>query len=127
MSIEGLIGSALVVTLTLLIIVLPLLRRPGTQIVDELQIEKARERLNMYYQRVLRNVRDLDEDHDLGKIPGDDYAAERELWLSRGVQALKALDDLEARALSFDATDDNQLERAIDDAIELAIQKAKLA
>jgi hypothetical protein len=125
-SIEGLIGGALVVTITLIVIALPFLRRPGAPNADA-DAERARERLQLYYQRVLRNIRDLDEDHDLGKIPADDYTAEREGWIQRGAQALKALDDLNARALHLSAPDDMGLDRAIDDAIEAAVEKAKRA
>ena len=59
---------------------------------DDPLLEKQRERLLIYYERVLRNIRDLDEDHALGKIDEDEYTREREEWAQRGVQVLQALD-----------------------------------
>ena len=126
MSFEGLVLGALIVTFTLLVIVYPLLRHPPQSDLSNARSEKARERLNVYYQRVLRNLRDLDEDFDLGKISVDDYAADRDAWMLRGVQALKALDDLKFQGDSLlNASDDSSLDQAINDAIETAVQKAK--
>ncbi len=39
-------------------------------------------------------MRDLDEDQSTGKIQPDAYEQERQLWAQRGVQILKALDEL---------------------------------
>ncbi|MDX2161879.1 MAG: hypothetical protein SF162_11185 [bacterium] len=126
MSIEGLILGAILVTLTLLIIAAPLIARPEQRSTEDILIEKQRERLTVYYERALRNIRDLDEDHALGKIDPADYAADRELWMQRGVQALKALDELAARRLIAMQGDDNaSVDQAIHEAIEAAVQKAR--
>ena len=124
MSIEGLIVSLVLVALAVLAVVLPLLRpesRPAEM--DAIQIEKQRERLLVYYERVLTNLRDLDEDHATGKMPDADYAAEREDWMLRGIAVLRALDELQDHSIIQTAVrDDAALDEAIDSAIEQAIQ-----
>ncbi|MBK9750178.1 MAG: hypothetical protein IPO91_25860 [Chloroflexi bacterium] len=120
MSIEGVVFGLFMIAVVALLIALPLFSRPQT---DQLA-DKQRERLQLYYERVLRNLRDLDEDHALGKIEDDAYGAERALWVDRGVQVLKALDVPAERAMIAPTpADDVAVDRAIDDAIEAAIQR----
>jgi hypothetical protein len=120
MSIEGVVFGLFMIAVVALLIALPLFSRPQT---DQLA-DKQRERLQLYYERVLRNLRDLDEDHALGKIEDDAYAEERALWVDRGVQVLKALDVPAERAMIAPTpADDVAVDRAIDDAIEAAIQR----
>jgi hypothetical protein len=90
MSIEGLIGGAVLLLLTLFVVAQPLLGRrangaPITQRIDELTTE---------YDRILNNLRDLEEDFNTGKLQEADYLADREIWTQRGVETLKALDEL---------------------------------
>lgn len=128
MSIEGLLIGAALVTLVGVIVLLPLLRRPQPRPPTDLLLEKQRERLLIYYERALRNLRDLDEDFALGKIEPEVYAADRELWAERGVQALKALDTLAERSmLAQTEADDTAVDRAIDAAIETAVRRAREA
>jgi len=47
----------------------------------------------------------------------DDYALEREEWVQRGIQVLKALDNLQTHSITT-VTDD----AAVDEAIEAAIR-----
>ena len=120
MSIEGVVFGLFMIVVVALLIALPLFSRPPA---DQLA-DKQRERLQLYYERVLRNLRDLDEDHALGKIEDDAYAEERVLWVDRGVQVLKALDVPAERAMIAPTpADDVAVDRAIDDAIEAAIQR----
>lgn len=121
MSIPGLIIS-LIITLALLIFVVwPLLRRDATRTAPAI-IDRHRARAIAYYERVLTNIRDLDEDHQTGKISEDEYQAEREVWVGRGVQILKLLDELDH---NHPLTDDPGADdAAIDDAITQTIEKA---
>jgi hypothetical protein len=128
MSIQGLLFALLLALFVLAWIGMPLLERKkaGT---DESPPEKQRERLLVYYERVLRNIRDLDEDHALGKIEEAEYAQEREAWTQRGAQVLEALDalgetapELMRKATPSAATEDNA-DAAIDDAIEAAVKR----
>ncbi len=123
MSIEGLIISVILLTITLLLVVFPLFQRENAFTADEALLQKQRERLLVYYERVLTNIRDLDEDHATGKMPDDDYAYEREDWVQRGIQVLRALDTLHDETLiTVAVVDDAAVDEAIDHAIEDAIQ-----
>jgi len=126
MSIEGIVFALLLFVGVVLMIALPLFNRQ-TEAVDPL-MDKQRERLQLYYERVLRNLRDLDEDHALGKIEEAAYQVERELLVERGVQVLKALDSLPDRSQTMIAptpAEDAAVDRAIDAAIEAAIKQYK--
>ena len=122
MSIEGLILGFVVLGVVILFVALPLLRRDAPFDRQALQIARQRERAHLYYERVLRNLRDLDDDHTLGKLDDAVYHQERALWAQRGVQVLKALDALEAGALiAAKDADDAQIDRSLDDAVEAAV------
>lgn len=122
MSIEGLILGFVVFSGVVLFVALPLLRRDAPFDQQAAQIARQRERAHLYYERVLRNLRDLDEDHALGKLDDDSYHQEREVWAQRGVQVLKALDTLEAGALiAAQGAEDAEIDRSLDDAVEAAI------
>ena len=55
---------------------------------------QRRTRLEFQYERVLTNLRDLDEDQRTGKLDHATHARERETWLRRGAQLLAELDAL---------------------------------
>lgn len=125
MSISGLILFFVMLMGVIVVIALPLLTRPRpTANTGDPLIARQRQRLGVYYERVLSNLRDLDEDHALGKIEPALYTADRALWVERGIQALKALDTLEERAM-IDTTpvEDNAVDNAIAAAVEAAIQQ----
>jgi len=123
MSIEGLIVSFILLLVVVVLVAAPLLRRTSTYQTDDARIQKQHERLLVYYERVLTNIRDLDEDHALGKMLDADYELEREEWVQRGIQVLKALDNLQAHSIIPETVnDDAAVDEAIDDAIEAAIR-----
>ena len=127
MSVEGIVFALFLLVGVIVLIAFPLFNRQTAAASDPL-LKKQRERLNLYYERVLRNLRDLDEDHALGKIEEAAYSAEREIWVERGVQVLKALDSLPNRSqsmLTATPVEDAAVDRAIDDAIEAAIKSYK--
>jgi hypothetical protein len=117
MSIEGLVVSFILLLVVVLLVAAPLLRSTSNRQLDDARIQKQHERLLIYYERVLTNIRDLDEDHATGKMMDDDYALEREEWVQRGIQVLKALDNLQTHSITT-VTDD----AAVDEAIEAAIR-----
>jgi hypothetical protein len=128
MSIPGLVFALLLALFVLAWIVMPLFSREPKQAVggDDLLLEKQRERLLAYYERILRNIRDLDEDHALEKIAEDEYTRERAEWAARGVQVLQALDSInqrEAEATPATPADDGAADQAIDDVIETAVRR----
>ena len=118
MSIEGLLISLMVLVIVGLWIAAPLLRRETVQSAADLKRQQWEERLHIYYERTLRNIRDLDEDHTMGKINTEDYELERELWVQRGIAALKKLDELDEVDITLD---ESELDEAIDDSIEAAV------
>lgn len=125
MSVTGLLLSLVVILATALWVVVPFLREEADTSSANSLVERHRDRLNVYYQRVLRNLHDLDEDHATGKLDEDEYRREREAWVQRGVMALKALDELDAQHLAAPrATDDATIDEAIDREIETAIHNA---
>jgi hypothetical protein len=122
MSIEGLIVSLFILLGAVAYIGAPFLRRQtASYTADEAVIQKQRERLLVYYERVLTNVRDLDEDFSTGKMQPEDYQTEREEWVQRGIQVLKTLDELDQHHLIVPDADQESLDHAIDDAIERRI------
>ena len=122
MSIEGILISLGITACFIMWLLLPLFNTAHSEEAVKTSIERQRERLNVYYERVLQNVHDLDEDHATGKLDEHDYRIERERWVQRGVQALKALDELDATHLVAPAAaDDAAIDAAIDRVIEDAI------
>lgn len=122
MSTGGIIAAVLLLTVTMLVVVVPLLRGNAHRTEDSLHLQKQRERLLVYYERVLTNLRDLDEDYATGKMPDDAYVTEREEWVRRGVLVLRAMDTLEDHSLvPATVQDEAAVDEAIDDAIETAI------
>jgi hypothetical protein len=121
MSIEGLIAAAVIVFGLLLYVGYPFARRERTTDADRQRASRQQDRLLMVYERVLTNIRDLDEDHRTGKMQTEDYEGEREQWVQRGIQVLKALDTLDAAHLLTSADDDASIDRAIDARIEAVI------
>jgi hypothetical protein len=126
MSTTGLFASLIIVVAFLLWVILPLLRSPHRQAaeIETSTIKRQRERLQVYYERVLRNLHDLDEDHATGKLNPEEYHPERERWVQRGIQALKAIGQLDAQHLIAPTTaDEATIDASIDDAIEAAVRK----
>ncbi|HRL14676.1 MAG TPA: hypothetical protein PKX07_22530 [Aggregatilineales bacterium] len=119
MSIEGLLLSLGITAAALGFVLLPLLRRRRAANA-ETALATQRDRLVVYYERVLRNVQDLDEDYQTGKLNAGEYEAEREQWVQRGVAALKAMEDSHALVAAAPA-DTAVLDREIEAAIEAAV------
>lgn len=105
----------------LLFVASPLMQRSRTATTDQLLIEKQRERLLIVYERVLGNIRDLDEDYTTQKISSEDYAAEREVWVQRGIQVLKTLDEVDEQHSITTSLMPDDIDRAIDTRIEAAV------
>lgn len=119
MSLPGIVVGAALVLLVLLVLGLPYLRRSTYVPQADAGAQKQRDRVLAYYDRVLQNLRDLDEDHALGKLNAEDYARDRERWLQRGAQALQVLDNLESAPLHSTASGE------LDEEIEAMIARAR--
>lgn len=125
MSIEGLIALLLLAAVFGLWVGLPYVRRDRQRVLQiDSPVERQRERLNIYYSRVLRNIHDLDEDHATGKLNDDEYTREREVWVERGVAVLKRLDELDAAHLvAEESADDSSIDAAIEEAVRRVRQE----
>ncbi|MCS7070775.1 MAG: hypothetical protein NZM00_04665 [Anaerolinea sp.] len=134
MSSGGVLLSLILIGVVLALVLAPLFRRGQADAVA--LVDRQRERLQVYYERALRNIRDLDEDHALGKLDEAEYHVERAYWAERGVLALKALDRLATLnagsqaaaddvAIAPTPADDAAIDQAIEAAIEAAVRRAR--
>ena len=121
MSLPGLFMGLVILVGILLFVVSPLMRPAGADTPVDILVEKQRERLLMVYERVLGNIRDLDEDLTTNKMSEADYTTERELWVQRGIQVLKTLDALNAKQILTTSPVVEDIDRAIDNRIEAAV------
>jgi hypothetical protein len=121
MTVPGLMITLILLAALLVWIALPLLRRDVVVDSRARMIAHQRERLEVYYQRVLRNIRDLDEDRATGKLSEGDYQAERELWMQRGIAAIKAIETLASAPLPVATGDDAAIDAAIDREIDARV------
>ncbi len=123
MSPEGIIIGLLFLVGVIAFVAAPLLGRKAQPTTDNTLLTKQRERLLLVYERILTNIRDLDEDHSTGKMQTADYESERESWVQRGIQALKAMDELDAQHALTDTVDEGEIDRVIDTQIEAAVAR----
>ena len=116
MSIIGLSSALTMLLILTAFVAIPLLRRRQT---TQSFSNKQRERALSYYERVLTNIRDLDDDLATDKIHQDEYQLERERWMERGVELLKMLDELDKaqNIISDENANDADIDSAIEDAI----------
>lgn len=120
MSISGLLISLVLIGISTLIVILPFVRRVRSQSSTTISKQQQYDRIQTYYERVLTNIRDLDEDFTTGKISESDYQEEREVWVHRGIRLLRVQDQLDAQGSLIDTQ--NAGASNIDDAIENAIK-----
>lgn len=118
MSVAGLLISLVLSLIALVIVARPLLRVSAAEREGDEDRQRRRDGARTYYERVLTNIRDLDEDFATGKIGRDDYEGEREFWAQRGLRLLRALDQRDAGdELLTTADHDDQIDRAIEAAV----------
>jgi hypothetical protein len=120
MSVIGLAVAGILALLLIIFAARPFFALPENA--DSFQ-EKQRERALAYYERVLSNIRDLDDDHSTGKISQEEYQSEREIWMKRGVTLLAMLEELNAQSNIIENTKADDAE--IDAAIERNLAKGK--
>ena len=116
MSVPGLLIALVLSLAALAIVARPLLRPARREITAASNRRLLRDRVETYYQRVLTNIRDLDEDFATGKMNEGDYRAEREVWAQRGIRLLRVRDQLEGEENPV-GDDAAQIDRAIEEAV----------
>jgi hypothetical protein len=120
MSVEGLVVVITVLIVAGLWITAPLLGRKAQRSSASSAAQRQRDRLLYHYERLLTNIRDLDEDFATGKIQPADYEQERERRVQDGLQILMALDNLDGAAAQS-AVDGAAVDETVDAAIEAAV------
>lgn len=89
MSVTGILIGVLMLVGGLAWLAFPLLKRQDAArkaAVDPDQVAA--------YERILQTVRDLDEDYLVGKLPAEQYTAERARWMEQGAAHLESLEKL---------------------------------
>ena len=89
----------------------------------QLHYQRQRDALLVYYQQVTLNLRDLREDWEASKLSTEAYETEREVWMGRGVQILRAIDDLDKTAPKPVTSDTTPHTVEIEAQIEAAVQR----
>jgi hypothetical protein len=118
------IGSILVILAILIIIVAyiarPLVENRGFAITDA---DRRYSTLLAQRDQVLTILQELDMDHSMGKVPQEDYQAQRTILVARGASVLKEMDHLrgpgKATLLTNGSKDvaTSQLEAQIEEAV----------
>lgn len=115
MSIAGLLVALVLSLAALAIVARPLLHPARRERAAAERLGLQRDQLAIYYERVLTNIRDLDEDFASDKINKFDYETERAAWVGRGIRLLRALDQLERERADGDEV--QGIDCAIEDAL----------
>jgi len=106
--------AALLLTLGVLIIVglylyTPLLERRAQNVTED---EHELSSLMAERDRVVNSLQELDFDFQLGKVPGEDYPAQRANLLQRGADILRKIDSFSPQVVTTQDTE-SRLEKAI--------------
>ena len=118
MSLPGLAVALILTLIAAAVVAQPLLQSKRRARATDESLHQQRDRVGTYYERVLTNIRDLDEDFATGKISEDDFKAEREVWAQRGIRLLRVQDQLDReQSLVDDAADAERIDRAIEEAV----------
>ncbi len=94
--------SAIFLVLAVLVLVGMYLYAPFTVRAPRARANESHEvsALKAERDRVIDSLRELDFDHSLGKIPAEDYPAQRAALLQKGADVLRKLDELTPAAAS---------------------------
>lgn len=125
MTVESFIICVVMGVVTLAVLAAPFWR--GSRVsAAQMTYQRQRDTLLVYYQQATASLRDLDDDLQAGRLSEPDYAADRECWMQRGVQILRALDELDrsnpALATATHAPTD-AVEQNIEDAVRRYIDE----
>ena len=87
---------------------MPFLERRARRVTDE---EHETSTLLAERERVVNSLQELENDFQLGKVPEDDYPAQRAALLQKGADVLRKLDEI--APVKTQSTKDARIERAI--------------
>lgn len=122
MSTVGFIVGVVLVAVSLFAVLQPLLQRSKRLDAQSLIIERQHDHLLRFYEQCIASIRDLEEDHAMGKLITAEYETEREQWVQRAERVLKALHEIKKHQVLVEvdeqlATDDASLDQLLEDAI----------
>ena len=89
-SLPALVFAFAILLIAVALIASPLLGRRKTAV----EPPTPGQQLNIEHERVVRAIRELDDDHRTGKLNGDDYKTLRATQVMEGAQLLQKLDEL---------------------------------
>ncbi|GAB4568912.1 MAG: hypothetical protein Kow0077_00540 [Anaerolineae bacterium] len=95
MESQSLILGVVIVALTLLVVAWPFITSGREKARENGQLSSELEQLLFEREAILDAIRNLDFDYETGKLTEEDYQLERESWVQRGVEVLKAIDVLQ--------------------------------
>jgi hypothetical protein len=127
MSLESLVIVLTLLAISILWIGAPLFNRKLHISTRTAVLAKQREQIVVRYERLLSNLRDLEEDFTAGKMQADEFEYEHEKGIQAGIQLLRELDAFDTQhavlpqAAAHDATPDVSAD--LDDAIEQAVSR----
>ena len=87
---------------------MPFLERRARRVTEE---EHETSTLLAERERVVNSLQELENDYQLGKVPEEDYPAQRANFLQRGADVLRKLDELVTSSTQVDT--DTRIEHAI--------------
>jgi hypothetical protein len=98
MGSEALILGLIITALCLFFIVWPFVNVTRRSVAASSGAATTLESLLEQRETVFTALRDLDFDYETGKLTDEDYHAQRETWVERGVDVLKAIDAIQQHA-----------------------------
>ena len=98
MESQSLILGLIIAVLSILFVVWPFLNLGGSETETPDRIMSNLEVLIERREAIYATIRDLDFDFQTGKLTAEDYADQRQVWVQRGVDVLKAIDSLQQQA-----------------------------
>ena len=125
------IGSVFLVLAVLLLVII-YVARPFIEGKSSLVTKEAQEMSHLLAERdrVLNALAELEFDFQLGKIPAEDYPAQRELMLRHGAETLRQIDALQTQSLVPVAlkndNGDPVVEKTAEDRIEAAVAARRM-
>lgn len=127
MTIQGLIGLAVMVVGGLLAMIYPFITvRSNPSSNKKRHLNLSRDELLASYERVLSTMRDLEDDFKSGKMQAEDYEEERVYWSQYGVRLLQLLEG----SVPVDDEPVHDMDDAniqLDQSVEEAIQNYRMA
>lgn len=124
MTITGLVIGIVLVAVAVLALIVPFVQQSRGNNRSDVEAQKKYDELMTSYERVLATIRDLDEDHQTGKLAPETYQRERGHWTEQGILLLQEIDpDGDNPPSKHDAVEAKTPEVA-DDVLDDAIEKA---